>query len=175
MYVTKDGICVYVRKRDSFSSRSAVVQWSNQEWRKKRNRTEQEKGKEKEKKISWSVRLHLRILNLLHRRIGLGLVILSSSGGLGVPPHSVRVLLAHREARDAEVVRDVVDNECTEAYVCVCGDAEGEIDEDGRVGCVRLNDWRPREIVFCQPAEHYEVLLFNTFRSVWGGSRPQRQ
>lgn len=53
------------------------------------------------------------------------------------------VLLAHREARNPKVVRDVVDDEHNEAPISQEGGREGDVDENGRGRGGTLDDRRP--------------------------------
>ena len=55
------------------------------------------------------------------------------------------VLLPHREARDAEVVGDIADDQCDEPCVCKERDGEGDPDDDGGVSRGSLEERGTKE------------------------------
>jgi hypothetical protein len=60
--------------------------------------------------------------------------------GHNIHPLAARIFLAHREARDAQVVRDIADHERHEARVGEHGDGQRDVYEYGRVTCGGLDD-----------------------------------
>lgn len=58
----------------------------------------------------------------------------------GIAPNSLCILLTHREARNAKVLRDFLDHEDTEASVCEERDRERQVNKYRRASRCGLDD-----------------------------------